>query len=370
MSLAKLLEHDGNWGKRVSRLGMLWARPKPVIGTTETDVVHAENKWKLLRYRRTTPAKFDTPVLMIPSLINRHYVLDLAPGKSLTEYLLAEGHDVFVIDWGTPGPEDRSVSFDRYCDDYIGRALRKTAAFSSRNKAHLLGYCLGGTLAAMHAAVRPKHVASVATLAAPVRFDDDGLLAAWTNVRSFDIRALIDAVGNVPPWLLQAAFHMLRPTLSLAKAVHVLDRAHDDEFLEGFLALETWGNDNIPFPGAAFERYITELYQQNLLVKGEFRLSGQRVDLTRLAMPLLVVTFQHDNIVSEQSAKALFDVATATDKVHLDLHGGHVGAVVSRKAGGRLWPKLTEFWATRDQEPRATEGTNEYAVTPSRPAQA
>lgn len=365
--LAKLFEHDGKWVQRMSKLGMLWARPKPVIGTTMADVVHAENKWKLLRYRRTTPAKFDTPVLMVPSLINRHYVLDLAPGKSLTEYLLAEGHDVFVIDWGTPGPEDRALSFDRICDDYLGRAIRKAARTSPRNKVHLLGYCLGGTLAAMHAAVRPEHVASVATLAAPVRFDDEGILAAWTNVKSLDIRGLVDAVGNVPPWLLQAAFHMLRPTLGLSKAVHVLDRGHDDEFLEGFLALETWGNDNIPFPGACFERIITELYQQNLLIKGELRLSGQRVDLARLLMPLLVVTFQHDNIVSEISAKALFDVAGAQDKVHLDLHGGHVGAVVSRKAGGRLWPKLTEFWSSRDQEPRAFIAAHRVSTAPSRP---
>jgi polyhydroxyalkanoate synthase len=87
-------------------------------------------------------------------------------------------------------------------------------------------------------------------------------------------------------------------------------------------------------------------------------------------MPLLVVTFQHDNIVSEMSAKALFDVAGSEDKVHLDLHGGHVGAVVSRKAGGRLWPKLTEFWSTRDEEPRSATASNEYAVTASRPAQA
>ncbi len=354
MNLARLLEHDGKWLQRMSRLSMLWARPQPVVGSTiaqsKTDVVHAENKWKLLRYRRSTPAKFATPVLMVPSLINRHYVLDLAPGKSLTEYLLAEGHDVFVIDWGTPGPEDRELGFDRICDDYLGRAIRKAAATSPRNKVHLLGYCLGGTLAAVHAAVHPERVASIATLAAPVRFDDDGILATWTNVRTLDVRALIGAFGNVPPWLLQAAFHMLRPTLALSKAVHVLDRAHDDEFLDGFLALEAWGNDNVPFPGACFERIITELYQQNLLIKGELRLSGKSVDLARLRMPLLVVTFQHDTIVSEASAKALFDAAESDDKLHLDLVGGHVGAVVSRKAGGRLWPKLTEFWAARDQE--------------------
>lgn len=351
-SLSPSVHGDGKWGARVARLSMLWARPKPRIGTTQTDVIHAENKWRLLRFRRTTPARHQTPVLMIPSLINRHYVLDLAPGKSLTEFLLDQGHDVLVIDWGTPGPEDRDITFDRVCNDYIGRAVRKAAALSPRNKVHLLGYCLGGTLAAMHATVHPERIASLATLAAPVRFDDDSLLAAWTNVRSFDLRALVDTFGNVPAWLLQTAFHLLRPTLTLSKLVHMIDRGHDDQFLEGYLALETWSNDNIAFPGACFERYISELYQQNLLYKGEFRLAGQRVDLTQLTLPLLCVTFQHDTIVSEMSARPLFEMARSTDKTHMDLHGGHVGAVVSRKAGGNLWPKLSEFWAARDQDAR------------------
>lgn len=352
MSREGLSKNTGLWGARVRRLSMLWARPKPQIGTTETDVIHAENKWRLLRYRRSTPARHKTPVLMIPSLINRYYVLDLAPGKSLTEFLLAEGHDVLVIDWGTPGPEDRGVTFDRVCNDILGRAVRKAAALSPRNKVHLLGYCLGGTLAAIHAAVHPKHIASLATLAAPVRFDDDSLLSAWTNVRSFDLRNLVDTFGNIPPWLLQAAFHMLRPTLTLSKLVHMLDRGHDDQFLEGYLALETWSNDNIAFPGACFERYINELYQRNLLYKGEFRLAGQRVDLHDLRMPLLCVTFQHDTIVTEKSATPLYEMAGSNDKIHMDLHGGHVGAVVSRKAGGNLWPKLSEFWVARDHDVR------------------
>ena len=88
-------------------------RKKPAVGVTPADVVHRENKWRLLRYRaRAAGRAFATPILLVPSLINRHYVLDLIPGKSFAEYLVAQGWDVWVIDWGTPGDEDRVVTFD------------------------------------------------------------------------------------------------------------------------------------------------------------------------------------------------------------------------------------------------------------------
>src|SRR5690242_13093325 len=93
----------------------LLERPLPAVGTTPHDVIFSENKWRLLRYR-SPGLRHRTPILIVPSLINRHYVLDLLPGKSLIEYLVAAGHDVHVIDWGTPGDEDRYLDFDEVCD--------------------------------------------------------------------------------------------------------------------------------------------------------------------------------------------------------------------------------------------------------------
>ncbi len=335
--------------KGLFRLPGLLLRGRPNVGATPADVVHRENKWSLVRYRpRPEGPAYQTPVLLVPSLINRHYVLDLLPGKSFVEYLVGRGHDVYLVNWGTPGDEDRYLTFDDVCDRYIGRALRLVAGRSPRRRAHLLGYCLGGTLTTIHAAARPEHVASHTTLAAPIDFHDEGLLSVWTRTRTFDIDALIDACGNVPWPLMQASFHMLRPTLNLAKAVQLVDRAWDDEFLDGFLATETWGNDNVSFPGECYRRYIKELYRGNALLRGDFTLSGDAVRLEALTCPHLVVTFEHDHIVPWRSAAVLLDRISSRDKQHLHLRGGHVGAVVSRKARETLWPVLSEWWARRD----------------------
>jgi polyhydroxyalkanoate synthase len=338
--------------KRLANLVRLPARGKVPVGATPSDIVFAENKWRLLRYRpRPEGAAHRTPVLLVPSLINRHYVLDLMPGKSFAEWLVAQGFDVFIVDWGTPADEDRFVTFDDVCDRWLGRALRQTCKLAGTERAHLLGYCLGGTLTTIHAAVHPERVASMTVLAAPVRFSGGeaaGLLEAWTRVPTFDVRTLVDATGNVPWQLMQAAFHLLRPTLGLSKAVHMVDRAWDDEFLDGFLALETWGNDNVSFPGECYVRYIRELYQGDALARGTFTLSGRRVDLSRLVCPIQVVTFEHDTIVPKESAVALLQLAGAKEKVHVHLPGGHVGAVVSRAASKRLWPEIARFWAAHD----------------------
>jgi polyhydroxyalkanoate synthase len=333
-----------------------------VVGATPADAVLRENKYTLWRYRpRAEGPAFETPVLLVPSLINRHYVLDLQPGRSFAEYLVAQGHAVYILDWGTPGPEDRYLTFDAVCDTYLGRALRLCARSSPRGRAHLLGYCLGGTLAVLHAAARPERVASLLALAAPVGFHDGGLLSAWSRAPTMDVGAMVDALGNVPWQLMQSAFHLLRPTLGLSKAVQVLDRAWDDEFLDGFLALETWGNDNVSFPGEAFRQYLQALYRDDALVRGTFSLSGRPARLGAIACPTLAITFEHDTIVPAASAAALLDHLTVADKTRWHLPGGHVGAVVSRKASQTLWPKISAWWAARDRElepPPARRGKN------------
>lgn len=343
------------WMRRWKNLTSLWQRA-PAVGVTPSDVVHAEGKWRLLRYRAAeTTRRTGAPVVLVPSLINRHYVLDLQPGKSFAEWLVGRGHDVFAIDWGSPTDEDRYVTFDDVADRALGRAIRRACAAASSDRVHLVGYCLGGTLVVAHTAVHPERVASIVALASPVAFDDDGLLSRWTRSPTFDVGAMIDALGNAPTWLMQPAFQMLRPTLGLSKGVHLVDRAWDDAYLDGFLALERWGNDNVAFPGEAYRRYVEELYRGDALVRGTFTLGGRPARLESIECPTLAVTFEHDNIVPWRSAATLLDRVSSPVRQHIHLPGGHVGAVVSRKASETLWPALSKWWTDHDPKTAAPQ---------------
>jgi len=335
-------------GKSINALLRRVPKGLPPVGQTPHTVVWAENKWRLLRF---TPAerKFARPILMVPSLINRWYVLDLGPGRSLIEWLVAQGHEVYCIDWGTPGPEDRFLTWDDIAGRYLGRAVRQVARTSPTHDVHVLGYCLGGALVAPYIAAFPDGVASFLALATPIDFSQAGIMSLWTRTRSFDVRAIVDAFGNVPWPLMQLSFKMMRPTIDATKVVGLLERAWDDEFLDGFLATERWGNDNVSFPGECYARYIDDLYRGNALVAGTFTLLGRPAKLRSITCPVLALAFGDDHIVPVDSARPLIDLVSSRDKQLVVDRGGHVGAVVSRKAAGRLWPAMHTFWAQRDR---------------------
>lgn len=333
----------------------------PDVGSTPSYAVHRENKWQLLRYRRSA-AERTRPIVLVPSLINRHFILDLGPGRSVVEHFAKRGRDVYMIDWGAPEDEDRFVGFDDIADRAIGRAIRVALRESGADKVHLLGYCLGGTLAVIHTAAHPEKIATLTALATPIDFHDDGLLSRWVRTESFDAEALVAATGNVPASLLQATFQLLRPTLPLAKGVRLLDRAGDDRFLDGFFALETWANDNVAFPGAAYATYVDLLYRKNSLVRGAMTLSGRPARLDDIRCPLLVIAFPDDPIVPIESARALIRLATNADVRVIERRGGHVGAVVSHGAQRELWPEVAAFYDGHEKKRRTA------ARSSSRPA--
>lgn len=342
-----MAEARGAKGERGQGLIARLFQGRPPVGTTPADVIAHENKWRLLRYRRpagAATATQRTPILLVPSLINRHYVLDLLPGRSFAEYLVGAGHDVFIIDWGTPGSEDRYLELDTIADRYLGRAVRATARAAGTATVHLLGYCLGGTLTTIYTAAHPERIESMVALAAPIRFHDEGLLSTWTRSPSFDVPAIVKACGNMPWQLMQVSFELLKPTLNLVKGLQLLERSWDDHFLDAFLAIETWGHDNVSFPGRAYERYVAALYQNDDLIHDRFTLSGRPVLLRNIRCPTLAVTFEHDHIVPHRSASVLLERISSPDKRELHLPGGHVGAVISQKASKTLWPELSRWW--------------------------
>ncbi|MEY3012461.1 MAG: hypothetical protein RIT45_1196 [Pseudomonadota bacterium] len=333
--------------RRLVALAGLPTRPRPAVGASPADVVHRENKLRLLRYRADPEvAPSGLPVLLVPSLINRHYVLDLMPGKSLVRWLVAQGHEVYCIDWGTPGPEDAGLGMDDVVLGLLGRSVRVAGA---GRPVHLLGYCMGGMFTAMLAAVRPAEVASLTALAAPIRMaGDPGLLRAWATTRGLDVDALVAAEGVVPWQLLQGAFQLLRPTLNLGKAVHLVDRASREGFLDGYLAMETWANDNVGLPGAFFATYINAIYRDDRLADGTLSLGGERVDLGAIRCPTHAIVFVDDHIAPAASCRALLELVSADERRLLELRGSHVGGVVSTAAARNLWPHLAAFWREFD----------------------
>jgi polyhydroxyalkanoate synthase subunit PhaC len=309
---------------------------------TPRDVVLEDGPAQLLRFRSVKRSD-SAPVLLIPSLINRWYVLDLRRGASLAEALTAAGLDVWLLDWGIPQDEDRYWGWDdlfRRLSRMHKRVRRETGA----EKLSTLGYCMGATVSGIHAALEPKTIASFVNLLGPFDFAQGGLLSRMTDPRWFDAGAVADA-GNVAAVQMQSGFQLLRPTATLAKWVSVMEKGMDPAFREGYDALEAWASDNIPFPAAAYRTYIEELYQKNALVQGQHHALGRRVDLKAVDCPVLTITASRDTICPPTAALGLASSCGAAKTEHLEVPGGHVGAVVGSRAARELYPRVAEWFS-------------------------
>jgi len=286
-------------------------------------------------------------VVFAYSLINRYYILDFLPGRSLLETLTARGHPCYVIDWGLAGAGERFKTWEDYTVGYIGLAMRTACALSGVAKAHLYGYCMGGTMALSYAALRPERVATFTAMATPVDFHDSGLLSRWTRPDTFDVDSIVDTFGNVPTWLMEGGFRFLAPIGNLTKWRDLWRNREKEGFVETWRALERWSSDNVPFPGEVYRQYIRDCYQRNALVRGEMRVGGERVDLGRLECPLLMVLAERDHIVPRASSAALLDVVDREPTV-LEFPTGHIGLSTSSRAPTTFWPPISEWLVERD----------------------
>lgn len=333
--------------RRGRALNRLQWRDPPAVAQTPADVIYTENKLRLLRYRPSVGVRYPLPLLMVPSIINRYYILDLKPGHSLVQYLRDKGFDVWIIDWGAPGDEDRFVTFDDYIDGYLLNCVQETLAVTGQSRLSLLGYCIGGVMATVFTALHGHFVKNLVNLAAPINFHDDGLLSLWAQKAHFPVDQVIGAFGNMPAWLLQTSFKWLRPTTDWRNLWTVWERLNDPERLDDFFALKTWVDDNVPVAGEAYRKFVRDCYQENLLVQNRLQIHGRTVDLSAIRSALLNVVARQDHICPPSSAAVLNDLASSEDALLLTLPGGHIGVVVGRDASSGLWPRLSEWLEQR-----------------------
>lgn len=322
-------------------------------GQTPKEVIWTKNKARLYHYQTGTEKKYPVPILLIYALVNRSYILDLMPGNSFVEYLVGEGFDVYMLDWGVPGKEDKDHSFENYVLDYMPRAVKKVLRNSRAEEFTLFGYCMGGTMAAMYASLFPdKPLKNLVLLAAPIDFapENAGLYGLWFSEKYQNPNVILETFGNVPATLAYTGTAMLRPiTNYVGTYLTMWDLLMQEKPMEGWRAMNKWANDPIPMPGVAYKQWIEDLYQQNKLVKGEMKLRGRRVDLSNIKCSVLNLAGEKDHLVFRPQAEATMDLIGSEDKDFVVLDAGHVGLVMGRGAREGLWPQVRDWLEPRSK---------------------
>jgi polyhydroxyalkanoate synthase len=320
-------------------------QPRPDVGITPHTIVHAQDKL-LLRYYAPTGKGQALPVVLVPSLINKAYIVDLEEGRSLVAALAAAGHGVYLVDWGTPGPEDAEEDVGYILLELLHRSIVRACRHAGTERALLLGYCLGGTLATMYTALRPQRVAGLVALNTPVKFAAGGRFRDLVDPAAFDVDTCVDPDGLVPVSIMKPAFQLLDPVGAVTKYQAVEQAAGDSEKFARVMARERWLEENVPVSGAFAREFIRSAYQEDRLLAGTWMIRGEAVRLGNIRCPVLVVSCARDFIAPPAACLPLAELVGAQDREVVSLDCGHIGVVVGAE-GPRTFYPLLDRWFRR-----------------------
>ncbi|MEL7467259.1 MAG: alpha/beta fold hydrolase [Pseudomonadota bacterium] len=329
------------------------------VGVAETprEVVWSKGKTRLSRYRPLRQmAKPVGTVVICYGLIGRQTMTDLVPERSLVRNLLAHGVDVFVIDWGFAGSEDRDNGLDHYVTDHLSGCLDAARATACVDNLTLFGICQGGTFAACHAARNLGDLNGLICAGTPIDMHADaqdgdpahGLLNLWVrSLSDDDIEALIAMENGLSGDFLGTVFNQLNPIRTLSRyIIDMPDRATDLTDLRLFMAMETWLADRPDLPEALARTWLLDVYKGNALVEGRLSLNGQPVDLSNIGVPVLNITASGDHIIPPPCSRAFGRFLPADRYRELSVPAGHIGMFVGRKSQTLLAPEIVRWLHT------------------------
>lgn len=323
------------------------------VGETPKELIWSLNKAKLYRYLPTAPPekRHRTPILLVYALINKPFIFDLVRGRSFIEFMVEAGFDVFLLDWGIPGLEDKNITLEDYVSDYLYRAVRKVLRVSDSPDISLLGYCIGATLTVTFAGAYPEvPIRNIILLTAPVDFthQPEGSMAVWLDEGRLDVDKLVDTMDNVPGEMIRDWSKLLKPMENFVGIyVNLWKNLGDDAAVHGWQAVNRWVEDVIPVAGEAFRQYVHDFVRGNKLIRGKFSVNGRPVKLSNINAALLNVVAKYDHLVAQSQAEGIMDLIASEDKELRVIPSTHVGIMISHRAKYKLWPEIVSWLSER-----------------------
>jgi polyhydroxyalkanoate synthase len=354
--LRELKEASDKIARGSQRLAAL-TEDQLAIATTPKEEVWRQDMVRLYRYTGSSAEPGRTPVLLAYALVGRYQMIDLETERSFVRKLLAEGLDVYMVDWGHPGRAQRWLTIDDYVCGYLDDCVDVIRERHGVPAIDLLGICQGGVFATCYAALFPQKLKNLVLTVTPIDFHADaaapevgsGYMNLWARAMSpQDIDLLADTLGEAPGALVGFSFLMMNPVANAAKYTTELVEILDDEArLLNFLHMERWIADRPSTPAEVMRQWFKDLYQANKLVRNELVLGGRQVDLRNVSMPVLNVYADGDVVIPTACSRGLQGVFGTADYSELAVPGGHIGTFVGGKAQKILAPSIARWLKER-----------------------
>ncbi len=312
------------------------------INRTPSEIIPMEGNFEVHHYKTSSPPKFKTPILVVGSLINRHYILDLLPERSIIRHFQQLGFDVYATDWRRPRIKDGNMPLASYAQDYLEKAVDKVKEVTGSRNVTLFGYCWGGILSLIYSALHTENVKNLILHATPVDFGKSPtVLESW--IKDLDVKKFVNVFGNVPSSFLNIAFILRNPLEAALKYQFYFSQPRSTKEIMQFFAVESWLYDSVPIIGKVFEKIINDIYKKNLLIQNKMMVGENLVDLKKITIPVLNIVGTNDDLVSAESSRTITTVISSKDKKTLEFPTGHVGLCISKKAHKKLWPEVGKW---------------------------
>ncbi|MDX8288448.1 alpha/beta fold hydrolase [Metabacillus indicus] len=304
--------------------------------------------WQLnkttLWYYPTHSRKFTTPLLLIYSPVNKPDILDLIRGKSVIGSFVNAGFEVYLLEFGEPGYEDKDDSLEDYVAKYVQKAASRTLLHSKAENLTVIGYCLGGTLAAIYASIAEEKIKNLILYAAPIDFEETNVYSKWLyelrSANETDINQMTEWSRLISASEVKAGMRLLTSPVYFSPYLALLGRTDDPAYIQKWIRFNKWANSYLPMPGAFVRDIVLELAKKNSLIKGKLSIMNRKVKLKNISCNLLVICGEDDQLVSENQSRPIIEHVSSKDKTFLISKKGHTGVTISE---GQL-PEFLDKW--------------------------
>ena len=303
--------------------------------------------------------KHRIPLILVPALGIHCWTYDLMPNRSMVRYLMARGHDVYLIDWGQPSQADRDLDLDTYVNQWLPEVVARVREHTGSDQVNLLGYCMGGLLCMLYLGGHPDApVRSLSTIASPVNFHKSGpfgkmfSLAAIPAMQAHDcfqlrLEPLDSKLFHIPARLLSLGFKMTNPPGLVQSYVDLLRNMGDRDYLTEYMTMGQWFNEMVDYPGAVVREVIEKMVLANSLADGRLSIGERNVDFAAITQDLLAFGGRTDRIVSLRAAREILKVVGSREKRFEEAPGGHAGVFAGSKAPAHCWRVIADWLEAR-----------------------